>query len=250
MVESARGADPRRFVHLSRWESKQTIRKLYEDFHRRLLECCPQGEILDIGGGTAHIKNFRSDVVSVDIVPFPGIDVVSDAHQLPFPNTTFAGIVMLDVLHHLESPLDFLNEASRVLKPGGRLAMIEPAMTTLAQHFYQHFHEEPVDMTVDPFAPVERNPARDPFDANQAIPSLLFAKPTARARLQHAIPTLKVRSVKWLSLFAYPMSGGFQKWSLMPAKLVGPVLAIENRLPDVLCRHLAFRMMIEIERLC
>ncbi len=93
----------------------------------------------------------------------------------------FAGVVMLDVLHHLERPIEFLKEASRVLKPGGRLAMIEPAMTTLARRFYDRFHEEPVDMQADPFAPVTINPDRDPFDANQAIPSLLFAMPSRRA---------------------------------------------------------------------
>ena len=74
-------------------------------------------------------------------------------------------------------------------------------------------------MKADPFATVVINPDRDPFDANQAIPSLLFATEPARRRLEQTIPSLGVRSVDWLSLFAYPMSGGFQKWSLMPAAL-------------------------------
>ena len=65
---------------------------------------------------------------------------------------------MFDVLHHLERPIEFLKEASRVLKPGGRLAMIEPAMTTLARQFYQHFHVEPVDMNADAFADVNDQP--------------------------------------------------------------------------------------------
>src|SRR3981081_3505713 len=112
------------------------MRLLYRDFHRRLLESCPEGRVLDIGGGTAHIKDFRPDIVSADILSFPGIDVVADAHRLPFANELFSGVVMLDVLHHLERPIEFLTEASRVLKLGGRLAMIEPGLTAGAGRFF------------------------------------------------------------------------------------------------------------------
>src|ERR1700686_3368736 len=154
MTGSTADLDQRQIIHRDLWEKKQSLRLLYGDFHRRLLESCPPGRVLDIGSGTAHIKDFRPDIVSTDILPFPGIDGVADAHRLPFPNKLFSGVVMLDVLHHLERPIEFLKEASRVLKPGGRLAMIEPAMTTVARRFYDRFHEEPVDMRVDPFAPV------------------------------------------------------------------------------------------------
>jgi SAM-dependent methyltransferase len=239
----------RQIGHREVWENKETIRLLYGDFHRRLIESCLEGPILDIGGGTAHVKQFRTDIVSTDILRFPGIDVVADAHQLPFPDKLFGGVVMLDVLHHLERPIEFLEEASRVLKPGGRLAMIEPAMTSVARIFYHHFHEEPVDMAADPFAPVTINPDRDPFDANQAIPTLLFATPAARRRVEQAIPSLRVRNVGWLSLFAYPLSGGFQKWSLMPAALVRPMLAFEDMVPKLVRRQIAFRMMVVLERL-
>ena len=120
MTNSAAGLDQRQIVHRGAWQSKATLRLLYRDFHRRLLESCPDGRILDIGGGTAHIKDFRPDIISTDILSFPGIDVVADAHRLPFPDEFFTGVVMLDVLHHLERPIEFLREASRVLKPGGR----------------------------------------------------------------------------------------------------------------------------------
>ena len=240
--------DQRQVIHRARWEKKKAVRLLYRDFHRQLLRSCPEGRVLDIGGGTAHIKEFRPDIVSTDILLFPGIDVVADAHRLPFRDELFAGVVMLDVLHHLERPLEFLKEASRVLKPGGRLAMIEPAMTTLARRFYDRFHEEPVDMNVDPFAPVAINSDRDPFDANQAIPSLLFATAPARKLVEQTIPSLLVRSVEWQSLFAYSMSGGFQSWSLIPAALVGPMLALERRVPGPVRKHLAFRMMVVLER--
>jgi len=241
--------DQRQVDHRAQWERKKAIRLLYRDFHRQLVNSCPAGPVLDIGSGTAHIKDFRPDIVSADILSFPGIDVVTDAHCLPFPNAMFAGVVMLDVLHHLERPVEFLKEASRVLRPGGRLAMIEPAMTMLARRFYDRFHEEPVDMSADPFADVPINPDRDPFDANQAIPTLLFATEAARKRVEQIIPAFRVRSVEWQSLFAYPMSGGFQKWSLVPGALVGPMLALEERIPKAVRRHLAFRMMVVLERL-
>jgi SAM-dependent methyltransferase len=248
MTKTAVGLDQRQIVHRGVWEKKRSIRLLYRDFHRRLLDSCPEGRVLDIGGGTAHIKDFRPDVVSTDILLFPGIDVVADAHRLPFKNDCFSGVVMLDVLHHLERPIEFLKQASRVLKPGGRLAMIEPAMTTLARRFYDRFHEEPVDMNADPFAPIAIKPDRDPFDANQAIPTLLFANAPARKLVEQTIPSLRVRSVEWFSLFAYPLSGGFQEWSLLPAALVGPMLAFENRMPDAVQKHMAFRMMVVLER--
>jgi SAM-dependent methyltransferase len=240
--------DPRQIFHREIWQNKKTIQLLYRDFHRRLLQSCPQGRVLDIGGGIAHIGEIRPDIISADILPFPGIDVVADAHRLPFPDGFFSGAVMLDVLHHLERPIEFLMEASRVLKPGGRLAMMEPAMTPLARRFYQRFHEEPVDMTADPFAPVSINPDRDPFDANPAVPTLLFGNATARSEVERRIPALRVKSVDWLSLLAYPMSGGFQRWSLMPAGLVKPILALEDKVPQRLRKQVAFRMMIVLER--
>lgn len=249
MTASATGLDQRQLTHRDLWERKQTLRLLYRDFHRRLIESCPPGRVLDIGSGTAHIKDFRPDIISTDILSFPGIDVVADAHRLPFPDGFFAGVVMLDVLHHLERPIEFLREASRVLKPGGRLVMIEPAMTTLARSFYDHFHAEPVDMNADPFGDVTINPDRDPFDANQAVPTLLFATPAACRRVEAVIPSLRVQSVEWLSLFAYPMSGGFQKWSLIPAALVGPMLSLEEKMPQAVRRLIAFRMMVVLDRI-
>lgn len=240
--------DQRQIEHREAWERKETIRLLYRDFHRQLFSSCPDGPVLDIGGGTAHVKESRPDIVSIDILPFPGIDVVADAHQLPFGDGRFSGIVMLDVLHHLERPVEFLHEAARLLRPGGRLAMIEPAMTPLARRFYENFHDEPVDMTADPFAPVAIDPDRDPFDANQAIPTLLFATPAARRRVEATVPSLRVCRVSWLSLFAYPLSGGFKPWSLLPAALVRPMLAFERAIPEAIRRQMAFRMMAVLER--
>jgi hypothetical protein len=82
--------DQRQIEHREVWERKETIRLLYRDFHRRLLESCPERPVLDIGGGTAHIKDSRPDIISIDILRFPGIDAVADAHSCHSRADTFA----------------------------------------------------------------------------------------------------------------------------------------------------------------
>lgn len=240
--------DDRTLAQRAIWDAKPTLRAIYSDFHARLNAACPQGRVLDIGGGSAHFKDYRPDVVSLDILRFPGIDVVADAHALPFAAGTFSGIVMLDVLHHLQQPIVFLREAARVLAPGGRLAMIEPGMSRVARHFYDRFHHEPADMSADPFAEHANQSGDDPWDSNQAIPTLLFSTKAAQARVHAAVPELRVTTVEWLSLFAYPLSGGFKRWCLVPRAAIRPMLAVERRLLGTLGPTLAFRQFIVLER--
>jgi SAM-dependent methyltransferase len=229
------------------WEGKLSLRLLYADYYRRLLEACPGGAILDIGGGTAHVKSVRKDVTCIDILPFPGVDVVADAHRLPFSDRHFGGIVMLDVLHHLTRPVDFLREAARVLRPGGVLAMIEPGMSRVAYPFYKHLHQEPADMSIDPFVPALEPGPRDPFDSNQAIPTLLFDRPENLDKLRRFVPELVLRRVDWLGLFAFPLSGGFKRWCFMPASALERVVAFEDALPARARRFFGFRIFVVME---
>jgi SAM-dependent methyltransferase len=240
--------DPRQVEHRRVWSEKPALRVLYADYHSRLMAACPEGPVLDIGGGTAHLKQARSDVLSVDILPFPGIDAVCDAHCLAFPDRQFAGLVMIDVLHHLERPIEFLKEAARVLRPRGVLAMIEPGMSPVAYPFYRYLHQEPVDMSIDPLSSVPATSQRDPFDANQAIPTLLF-NAANRPRLSELVPELTVRHVDWLSLFAFPLSGGFKPWCLIPSQLAAAVVKLEDTLPIAIRRFFGFRIFAALEKI-
>src|SRR6516165_4692519 len=240
--------DPTLVEHRRIWETKPALRVIYADYHRRLLNACPRGLVLDIGGGSAHVKHYRGDVISADILPFPGIDVVCDAHVLPFAEGQFSGIVMLDVLHHLERPIDFLSEAARVLRPDGVLAMIEPGMTTLSYPFYRYMHQEPADLGADPFEAAGSRSGKDPWDSNQAIPTLLFARKRNVSQVLRRVPNLELVNLDWLSVLAYPLSGGFKKWSLLPAGVAEWLIRIEDSLPWAVRQHAAFRLFVILKR--
>jgi len=201
---------------------------------------------LEIGGGTGNFKSFSPKVVSTDIQFASWLDVVCDAHTLPFKDSSYDNLVLFDVLHHLEQPKVFLDEAMRVLKPGGRLIMMEPAITPVSRVFYTYFHPEDVDTKDDPFCEKAMDPIRDPYDSNQALPTLIFD--THRSKFVSLFPDLKIVHAKYVSLFTYPLTGGFRSWTLIPAFLVRPGLYLETLLEPVLGALFAFRLFVVLER--
>lgn len=223
------------------WNEKPVLRAIYGDIYRRMAAQTVPGPILEIGGGSGNFKSFAPQTVSTDIVFAPWLDTVCDAQRIPFADASFSNIVMMDVLHHIEFPVRALREFARVLKPGGRLIVCEPAITPLSGIFYRLLHPEPVDMSADPLADGTISPDKDPFDSNQAIPTLLTGR--YRQRLAAAIPVLGLAELERFSFLAYPLSGGFRPWSLVPASIVGPLLAMEWKLRRIFGRIAAFRLL-------
>jgi SAM-dependent methyltransferase len=242
--------DPRLREHRDVWERKPGLRAIYADYHRRLLSALPKDEsILEIGGGSGNFSEATTNVISIDLMRSPWIDIACDAHALPFRDGAFGGIAMLDVLHHLVSPATFFEEAARVLRPGGRLAMIEPGITLMSWPFYNFLHQEPVDMSVDPLADQPPDVAADPFLSNQGIPTLLFDRQHHRTRFEAQFPNFTIIERQRFSLFAYPLSGGFKRWSLLPGWVAPSLLRMENYFNRLLGPILGFRTSIVLERL-
>lgn len=227
------------------WERKPILRTLYNDIFERIASHCTAGTTLEIGGGIGNLKDQIEDLVSSDIQYAPWLDLVADAQKLPFADGALSNIVMLDVLHHIEFPSLLFREASRVLRDGGRIVMVEPGISMGSRPFYL-VHHEPVDLRADPLIEGAPDASRDPYASNQAIPTLLVTK--YRDAFHRKFPQLEIRETKWFAFVAYPASGGFKRWSLMTEPMARAMLWIERHFERSLGRFFGFRMLIVIEK--
>ena len=228
------------------WNRKPGLRLVYESIYRRIGAALVPGRTLEIGAGTGNFKEFAPDAVATDIQFAPWLDLIADAHQLPLEDDSVDNVVMVDVLHHLPRPLHGLTELARVLRPGGRIVLAEPAITPGSSLFYRYLHREPVDFSIGPFSDAPLWDDGDPYAANQAIPTLLFVREIDQ--FARAIPELRLHSRQWLNLLAYPLSGGFQRWTLLSAAMTRSLLALEERLTPTIGRLMGFRILVILEK--
>lgn len=84
---------------------------------------------LVVGCGPYYQRRALSHAETLlDVLPFPGLDVVHDLNvsPWPFPAESFDEVVALHVVEHLRDLIQFMNEAHRVLRPGGALYLETP----------------------------------------------------------------------------------------------------------------------------
>lgn len=102
---------------------------LYPRIARRL-----QGRVLDVGCGIGDMVRFRPNTVGVDVndktVAYcrsHGLHVVQmKPDELPFPDASFDGVVLDNVLEHLVQPAPLLAETRRVLRSAGTFVVGVP----------------------------------------------------------------------------------------------------------------------------
>lgn len=230
------------------WKNKKILRMIYTEWYKQIIKdlSSVKGKTLEIGSGTGNLKNFKKDIISSDIEPLPFLDMCFDAHNIPFSKSSLSNIVMVDVLHHLQNPVFFLKEASRVLRPGGRLIMIEPYPSFFSLFIYKIFHNEPFLFEANLFAK-NRHGKKNPWESNQAIPYLLFFKLERQLNIVLG-NKMRVIKKKKMSYLLYPLSGGFEHRNLIPNWTIPFFLKLDGFLQP-LQSLLAFRCYIVIEQL-
>ncbi|NLX12155.1 MAG: class I SAM-dependent methyltransferase [Phycisphaerales bacterium] len=236
--------------HAAIWRERPLLRRIYRGYHEMLNTALSavEGPSIEVGAGHGSFAEFHRDILSCDIVPCPWLDCAADATRLPFAESSLANLVMIDVLHHLAAPARFFAEAERVLRPGGRILMIEPYVSPISWLAWNYFHDEDVDLRACPLSDAPAEPQadlKDPWTANTATPTLLFWRDLAEFRAR--FPRLSILRRTRFDLLLYPLSGGFERRQLVPQKLTPAVRGLE-RLLSPLSRGLAFRCFIVLQK--
>jgi SAM-dependent methyltransferase len=234
-------------VQEAAWHERPLVRRLYHSWYDLVVACLSgvDGPTIELGSGISRFKEHFPAAVATDVEPTPWSDRVVDAENLPFDDSSIANLVLIDVFHHLASPVRFLDAASSMLTPGGRLVLLDPYCSPVSYLAYRLFHHERTDLRADAFADDELA-AVSPMQSNQARSTLVFFREVAEC--ERRWPQLPIVERRRLALFLYPLSGGFTKRPLLPPALYRPLDTLERVLLPVLGRAAAFRCLVVLER--
>ena len=229
------------------WEKKPLLRKVYSQFYgeiARRLNPAVSGRIVELGSGMGNIKEHIPSCIITDIFPNPWLDRVESAYQLSFDRGEVGHLILFDVWHHLQFPGTALEEFARVLAPGGRIILFEPAMGTIGRFVFGHFHHEPLGMqeVIEWNAP-DDFPGNEPgYYAAQGNASRVFGSSDFKDMLR----MWRITEVEYFAGIAYLASGGFRGPQLYPEIL----LPLVNLMDSALSRFpkLASRMLVVMER--
>jgi SAM-dependent methyltransferase len=217
--------------------SNPALQRCYHTWYASLAKCMPaDGRVLEIGSGSAvHIlRQHIPHAITSDVRPVAGVDLVFDACRLPFGEGSLSGIVMANVFHHLHDCRSFLNEASRCVRPGGCVAMIEPWCTPWSRLVYRLLHHEPFEPDRKEWDVCGNGPATA---ANMALPWIVFQRD--RLIFAREFPQWRAKVVRLLMPLSYVLSGGLMYRSPIPDRVQRLVAVGERAMPQRLCAMFA-----------
>ena len=224
--------DPRRTMeHADIIKHKYFLRKLYTEWYHILLEEIPnlgQKKIVELGSGGGFLKELVPSVITSDYLDLPFNDMHFSALSMPFPNADLDAIFMIDTFHHIPDAQLFLEEASRTIRPKGKIIMIEPANSIWGRFIYKNFHHEPFD----PENPDWKIPSSGPLSgANGALPWIVFERDFEQ--FKQKFPTLRLEKIQYHTPLIYLISGGLTLPQLVPGLFYRPIRTLDRFLANL-----------------
>jgi ArsR family transcriptional regulator len=163
-IRAAREANAQAYFarHAEEWDTLRSLHGADEPVEAALLDTLgrdPLGALLDVGTGTGRMAELLSpgagQVTALDkspemlriararlqTLPAGKIDLVQgDFTALPFAPAAFDTVLFHQVLHYAQDPGAVLAEAARVLRPGGRIAVVDLAAHDREELRERHAH--------------------------------------------------------------------------------------------------------------
>jgi SAM-dependent methyltransferase len=213
--------------------AKPFLKAIYDEWYGLLARALPPGEgqVLELGSGCGYCARFIPGLITSEVLPCSGVQIVVDAQRLPFADRSMRAIVMTDVMHHMPNVRRFFAEASRCLRPGGKILMIEPWVTSWSRLVFTRLHSEPFL----PEAPDWSFSSTGHLSgANIAMPWIVFVRD--RREFESEFPELSIERIRPFLPFRYLVSGGVGMRSLMPGFTHSAWARLESMLESQMSR--------------
>ena len=207
--------------------TKPFLRRIYDEWYRLLAADVPAGPgaVLELGSGAGFLDEYVPGLITSEVFVTPGVRVVLDGRRLPFADAALRAIVMSDVLHHIPDARGFFAEATRCVRPGGVVAMVEPWVSAWSRLVYTRLHHEPFRPDADRWD----FPTTGPLSgANGALPWVLFARD--RDQFRREFPHWHIETIRPFMPLRYLVSGGVSMRSLVPGWTFGLWRGVERAL--------------------
>ena len=192
--------------------SKPFLKRIYDEWYADISGYFSQSsKVLELGTGAGFLKEYMNGLITSEVFPTAGIDLVVDAKQIPMEDESLDGIVMTNVLHHIPDCIRFFKEAERTIRPGGTLVMIEPWFTPWSGFVYKTLHHEPFSPNVAEWAFAGQGTLSD---ANGALPWIVFKRD--KNRFEALFPDLRIEQISPMMPLSYILSGGISMRAFLP----------------------------------
>ncbi|MBL8602510.1 MAG: class I SAM-dependent methyltransferase [Myxococcales bacterium] len=204
---------------------------IYRDVYARMRAPIDDPEayprVLELGSGGGYFQSQCPRAITSECVPTPRVDRVVDGCDLEasFEAASLDAIVAFNVFHHLPDPGAFLRGASTVLRPGGKIVLVEPWFTPVGQWFYRGLHHEPYLLDPDDWS--LRGMGRL-AGANECLPKSVFVD--SPARFAASFPALRVTEARPFHKGLYLVSGGLTFNTRVPRALAEGLVALDRRI--------------------
>jgi len=230
------------------WNRKPLLQKIYTGFHQlmaRYLSQLPDGKIVELGSGIGNIHDTIPNCIRTELFPLPWIDQVENAYQLSFSHDSVSDLLLMDVFHHLRYPGTALKEFYRVLKPRGRIIMMEPGLSWLGYIVYGLLHSEPIGSAkqITWLAPEGWTPGQLDYYSGQGNATYVFIQ----GHFADQLSEWKIVDVKRVVSISYAASGGYSGPQLYPRFAYALMLWIDKILSS-LPMLFATRLLVVLEK--
>ena len=224
---------------------KPFLQKIYDEWYAQLNEAIPAGEgpVLELGAGGGFLKARMPGLITSDILMNPHVDLIADGCRLPLKSGKLRAIVMTNVFHHLPDVHAFLQEATRCVRPGGVIVMVEPWVSFWSRGIYGHVHYEHFAPNTDKWNFSPRHPMSE---SNNALAWVVFERD--RQNFEDLFPEWQLQPIVVGMPFRYLLSGGISLPSLMPGWMFGFWRKFEQLLGPWMPKLALFAQIVLVRR--